>query len=257
MTHRSVKSDSLGSHGLYVAQPGSSVRGIFQARILEWVAISFSRGSSRPRDWTPVSCIAGRFFTIWATGRVRKNKRRLSHWILHRCQEHTELGWAVSAEMEQCQGCGQTQVLSFLSTFDFSTDICRPSSGGATFNGHNKACLQYWGLSCRIIWEFPHNNWECSNSKIWFITRVNMQVWPMKPGIFEKEKKKKNLQGFSKPKSITEEANPKILTVNLQLLPFYNENFTCCHLPALQLESQILHYEYIHIFKKEKTTYIY
>ena len=46
---------------------GSSVRGIFQARILEWVAISFSRGSSRPRDWTRVFCIAGRHFTIWAT----------------------------------------------------------------------------------------------------------------------------------------------------------------------------------------------
>ena len=47
--------------------PGSSVHGILQARILEWVAISFSRGSSRPRDRTQVSCIAGRFFTIWAT----------------------------------------------------------------------------------------------------------------------------------------------------------------------------------------------
>ena len=46
---------------------GSSVHGISQARILEWVAISFSRGSSWPRNWTYVSCIARRFFTIWAT----------------------------------------------------------------------------------------------------------------------------------------------------------------------------------------------
>ena len=37
--------------------PDSSVHGILQARILEWVAISFSRGSSQPRDWTRVSCI--------------------------------------------------------------------------------------------------------------------------------------------------------------------------------------------------------
>ena len=46
--------------------PGSSVHGILQARILDWVAISFSRGSSRPRDWNWVSCdscIAGWFFT--------------------------------------------------------------------------------------------------------------------------------------------------------------------------------------------------
>ena len=44
--------------------PGSSIHGIFQARILEWVAISFSRRSSRPRDGTQVSRIVGRLFTI-------------------------------------------------------------------------------------------------------------------------------------------------------------------------------------------------
>ena len=44
--------------------PGSSVHGILQARILEWVAIPFSRGSSQPKDQAWVSCIAGRFFTI-------------------------------------------------------------------------------------------------------------------------------------------------------------------------------------------------
>ena len=47
--------------------PGSSVHGILQARILEWVAISFSRGSSRPRDRTQVSRIAGSRFNLWAT----------------------------------------------------------------------------------------------------------------------------------------------------------------------------------------------
>ena len=44
--------------------PGSSIRGIFQARVLEWVSISFSRGSSQPRDQTWVSRIAGRHVTI-------------------------------------------------------------------------------------------------------------------------------------------------------------------------------------------------
>ena len=47
--------------------PGSSVHRILQARILEWVAISFSRGSSQLRDWTRVSCMAGRCFLLWAT----------------------------------------------------------------------------------------------------------------------------------------------------------------------------------------------
>ena len=47
--------------------PGSSVHWILQARVLEWVAISFSRGSSRPRDRTRVSHIAGKCFTLWTT----------------------------------------------------------------------------------------------------------------------------------------------------------------------------------------------
>ena len=45
--------------------PGSSIHGILQARILEWVAIPSSRGFSQPGDWIQVSCIAGRLFTIW------------------------------------------------------------------------------------------------------------------------------------------------------------------------------------------------
>ena len=44
-----------------------TVHGILRARILEWVVVSFSRGSSHPRDRTQVSCSAGRFFTSWAT----------------------------------------------------------------------------------------------------------------------------------------------------------------------------------------------
>ena len=54
--------------------PGSSVHGILQARILQWVAISFSSGSSRPRDKTWVSYITGRFFTNWATREVQRTK---------------------------------------------------------------------------------------------------------------------------------------------------------------------------------------
>ena len=63
---------------------GSSVHGIFQARILEWIAISFSRGSSWTRDQTPVSCIAGRFFTNWAT-------REAPHKLLFisKCQQQS------------------------------------------------------------------------------------------------------------------------------------------------------------------------
>ena len=60
-------SHSVGSNSLDCSWPGSSAHGILQARMLEWVAMPFSRGSSWPRDWTWVSCVAGRFLTIWAT----------------------------------------------------------------------------------------------------------------------------------------------------------------------------------------------
>ena len=49
-----------------VAHQAPLSMGILQARILEWIAFPFSRASSQPRDWTQVSCIAGRFFTSWA-----------------------------------------------------------------------------------------------------------------------------------------------------------------------------------------------
>ena len=49
---------------------GSSVHGIFQARVVDWIAISFSRGSSRPRNRTQVSGTEGKRFTVWATREV-------------------------------------------------------------------------------------------------------------------------------------------------------------------------------------------
>ena len=89
--------------------PGSSIHGIFQARILEWVAISFSGRSSQPRDWTRVSCIGGRHFTIWATKEVQRS---------HRGKRHSALGmwsrpwpWLPKAEgYLVLQGCAELLV---------------------------------------------------------------------------------------------------------------------------------------------------
>ena len=63
--------------------PVSSAHGISLARVLEWVAISFSRGSSRPRDRTWVSCIAGRHFTVWATreAQERGKEQANTYWV--------------------------------------------------------------------------------------------------------------------------------------------------------------------------------
>ena len=60
------KKESFSCAWMACSLPGSSVHGIFRARIMEWVDTPFSSRSSWPRDWTPVSCIAVRFFTIWA-----------------------------------------------------------------------------------------------------------------------------------------------------------------------------------------------
>ena len=78
LVSHSVMSNSLRPHCL----PGFSVHGILQARLLEWVASSFSRGSSWPRNRTWVSHIAGRFFTIRATWKhthTHTHRRRQWH----------------------------------------------------------------------------------------------------------------------------------------------------------------------------------
>ena len=54
----------------------SAVHGIFQARILEWAATSFSRGSSQPRDQTRMSCTAGRFFTVEPSVKPRRQETK-------------------------------------------------------------------------------------------------------------------------------------------------------------------------------------
>ena len=69
---------------------GSSVHGILEERILKRLAVPSSRGSSRPRDRTLVSCTAGRFFTVWATGVVNINRRILGYM---KCSEENHIGW--------------------------------------------------------------------------------------------------------------------------------------------------------------------
>ena len=63
--------------------PGFSAHGILQARKLEWVAISFSRGSSKPRHRTQVSHVAGRCFTLWANNHNKRMKFALIQVTVH------------------------------------------------------------------------------------------------------------------------------------------------------------------------------
>ena len=70
--------------------PGSSIPGILQERTLEWVTIPSSRGSSWPRDWTQVSCIAGRFVPIWAI-REALNVYNSSVWMAWSLSLHSSV----------------------------------------------------------------------------------------------------------------------------------------------------------------------
>ena len=74
MFSRSVVSDSLHPHELLLTM------GILQARILEWIAMPSSMGSSQLRDQTQVSCIASGFFTIWATRETHEKEKLVQPW---------------------------------------------------------------------------------------------------------------------------------------------------------------------------------
>ena len=87
----SVVSDSL--RPMDCSPQSSSIHGILQARILEWVAISFSRGSSGPRDRTQVSHIAGRRFNLCATREAKMSKKALLLSFSAHC-----LGWRYPQE---------------------------------------------------------------------------------------------------------------------------------------------------------------
>ena len=101
--------------------PGSSVHEILQARILEWVAICFSRGSSRPRDWTQVSRIACRHFTIWATREAYGQKRwnaKPNAVFWHRqalvCLSRWCLGWESFGQITYTMFSRQSSTKDFL-----------------------------------------------------------------------------------------------------------------------------------------------
>ena len=124
--------------------PGSSVHGILQVRILEWVAIPFSRESSWPRDWTCVSPIAGRFFTIWAT------RKALSSGALSQPHQQGPLCWIRPHSRVPCLlgGCQ--------STISRGLSRCRAWGKGSSFPDLRTVLL--WAL--RFTEEFGPLCWR-------------------------------------------------------------------------------------------------
>ena len=74
--------------------PDSSIHGISQAAVLEWVSIAFSRGFSRPRDWTEVSHIVGRRFTVWAMGNGTRLQIQVSARLSDKVYHLESVPWA-------------------------------------------------------------------------------------------------------------------------------------------------------------------
>ena len=100
--------------------PGFSVHGVFQARTLEWVAMPSSRGSSQPRDWTQVTCIAGRFFTVWASREAQYTIKYSIKYILYICT-HTHTQFKEKGEL-------YPTVLLCLRFYPISVSLCNQSS---------------------------------------------------------------------------------------------------------------------------------
>ena len=94
-------------------KPGSSVHGIFQAKVLEWITIPFSRGTSWPRDQTWVYCIAGRFFTIWVTGKTYLGNRHGLIWCWISCLGNRSRSF--------CYLWGCTKILPFTLFVDYES----------------------------------------------------------------------------------------------------------------------------------------
>ena len=88
--------------------PGSFIHGIFQARILKWVAISFPRRSSRPRDRTQVSCIVSRCFNLWATRADPCNSVSYSYFL----GKDLHFAWLFPSSVKQLEPLSLQQKLS-------------------------------------------------------------------------------------------------------------------------------------------------
>ena len=126
--------------------PGSSVHGILQARILEWVAISFSRGSSWPRDQTQVSRITGRRFTLWAT-------REAQH-LINGSQINSILDGWMNLKSTQLHPC-------VLICFSY-VRLCNPMDCGSPGSSvHGTLQAKYWsGFPCPSPGDLPHSGIE-------------------------------------------------------------------------------------------------
>ena len=137
--------------------PGSSVHRIFQARVLECVAISFSRGTSWSKDWTQVSCIASRRFTIWATREIQFSSVAQSCPTLCDPMNHSTPGLPVHHHLPEFT---QTHIHRVRDAIQPSHSRLSPSPPAPNSSQHQSlfqwvnSCMRwpkYWSFSFSII----------------------------------------------------------------------------------------------------------
>ena len=136
--------------------PGSSVHGILQARILEWIAIPFSRGSSGPRDQILVSCIAGRFFTIWAIG-----KFQLVYQSFSRCL------WSSYYVLRAAVRAGTTTENKASPVYAYREYTFQPRCLGAQ---RNSSWVTYSQRKWQVSWVLKHPqefSWQNMEGWVW------------------------------------------------------------------------------------------
>ena len=166
--------------------PGSSVHGILQARILQWVAISFSRGSSQLRDQAQVSCIACRLFTVWSTREDHSSLNKHSGFIqwpnyltkkrrpeeCGRGRVRNISGLTFEEAIQTLNNIRRIQMVYMkdtLNTFAFSTLMCFVMSvvtfwmakhvTKISFKGHSGVATEGWSN-----WNSNTATWKSANS---------------------------------------------------------------------------------------------
>ena len=138
--------------------PGSSAHGILQASILEWVAISFSRGSSQPRNRTRISCTVGRFFTNWAM-----REAHILHSFLHKKLCKSAHGFIASCFLVDSLGG-----YGILGWKLFPAKLCRRHSLIFPFSVFRKV-HPFWLQSCCDFFKAPLSSlvWTLPRYVLW------------------------------------------------------------------------------------------
>ena len=144
------------------SSPGPSVHGILQARMLEWVAIPFSRGSSWPRDRTWVFCIAGRFLTVWAHMYMYVYRHALCIYIYSlkiSLLQTPKYSWIFTPAKFQCYQClRQVGFHTFKTSLSVISLLLLLFLYFVCFYTLGRDFIILWWLAC--FWRCPQSHWR-------------------------------------------------------------------------------------------------